>query len=180
MKQESMMVPQNMGNDFGKSPMLARELGGFLRTPLTKEEQDAVVALLRAQQLERDVIMDDVSLTMEAKAAKMRELTSTHMTALLVYISTDKQDLFKKIMEERISMMAKKSEIRKEFKEEIKGQKQEFREEIKGQKQEFKNQKMQAKKQALSEKNRIILEKAVNTFSLEKLQTILTKVTKAL
>lgn len=175
-----MMVPQTMGNDFGKSPMLTRELGGFLRTPLTKEEQDAVVALLRAQQLERDVIMADVSLTMEAKATKMRELTSAHMTALLAYISTDKQDLFKKIMEERMSMMAKKPEIRKEFKEEIKGQKQEFREEIKGQKQEFKNQKMQAKKQALSEKNRIILEKAVNTFSLEKLQTILTKVTKAL
>lgn len=175
MKQDGMMVPQTMGNDFGKSPMLTRELGGFLRTPLTKEEQDAVVALLRAQQLERDVIMADVSLTMEAKATKMRELTSAHMTALLAYIKTDKQDLFKKIMEERMSMMAKKPEIRKEFREEIKEQKQEFKEGVKEKRQEIK-----AKKQALSEKNRIILEKAVNTFSLEKLQTILTKVTKAL
>ncbi|EKD44676.1 MAG: hypothetical protein ACD_71C00049G0001 [uncultured bacterium (gcode 4)] len=179
MKQEGMMVPQIMGNDFGKSPMLARELGGFLRTPLTKEEQDAVVALLRAQQLERDVIMADVSLTMEAKATKIRELTSTHMTALLVYISTDKQDLFKKIMEERMSMMAKKPEVRKEFKEEIKQQKQEFKEGVKEKKQEFKKE-VQAKKQALSEKNKAILTKAVTALSLERLQAILAKVEKAL
>lgn len=123
--------------------------------------------------------MDDTSLAMEEKAIKMRELTSTHMTALLAYISTDKQDLFKKIMEERMSMMAKNQEVRKEFKEEVKQQKKEFKEEIKGQKQEFKKE-IQAKKRALSEKNRTVLDKVIGTLPIERLQGILTKVEKAL
>ncbi len=180
MQQENMQNRQQMGSgQMMHPPMGTGELKNFLKNPLTTEEQVALKALLQSQQAEHEAIMKDATLTPEQKATKMKELMSAHMTALLAYVNTDKQEAFKKMMEEKMAMMKKNQENRQEFRDGAKEQRQEFKDGAKEQRQNF-NTQVQTKKQALSEKNKALLTKAVNSLSLEKLQSILAKVEKVL
>jgi hypothetical protein len=142
------------------------ELSTFLKNPLTPEERMGFKTLMDAHQAAREAIEKDTTLTREARATKMKELMTAHFSDLLVYIAADKQVAFKKAIEEKLAMMTKNQNNRQEFKEGAKEKRQEFKAQV------------QVEKQALSEKNRTQLEKAINTMTLEKLQTILARVAK--
>lgn len=173
---------QMNGNDgMVRPPMPTGELKNFLKDPLTTEERDALKTLLQTQQKERQAIMEDTTITPEEKATQMKALITTQMTAMLVYVSTDKQDAFKKMMDERVSMVGKNQEMHKdnkdgqnkgqEMKTEGKDKKDDMKGKMKGEKQE--------KKQALSEKLRSQLDKAVSLLPVEKLNKVLANIDKA-
>lgn len=185
MKQENTENRQMMTTGANK-PMPTGELKNFLKNPLTTEEQTALKTLLQSQQAERDAIMKDTALTPDEKTTKMKELTTTQMNALLAYIPTEKQEAFKKMVTDKVTAIEKNQELRQEnkenrqeFKDGAQEKRQEFKEGAQEKRQELKTQ-VQAKKQALSEKNKAILTKAVSSLSLERLQTILSKVEKAI
>lgn len=172
MHQENMDNRQMMGSGMTHH-VSTGELKNFLRNPLTSEEQLALKALIKTHKTELKSLKKDETLTTEQKAGEMQKLMSVHMTSMLAYISTEKQDAFKKMMEEKMAMMTKKEELRTENKE----NREEFKEESKEKRQEFKKE-AQTKKQALSEKLRGQLTSAIERFPVEKLNKVLANVDK--
>lgn len=172
-KQENAQNRQMMKNNMTKNPMPTGELKNFLKNPLTPEEQNALKALMKKQQSEHEALIKDTTLSPEEKAEKMKDLMTSHITAMLAYIDTDKQDAFKKMMEEKISMMVKNQELRRENE----NNRQEFNQRAKEKREEFRTQ-AQAKKQALSKKLHGQLVKAIEKLSTEKLSKILANVDK--
>ncbi len=172
MKEGQMMGSGKMidEGDMNKKPPMDQggELSMFMKNPLTTEEKTAFKNLMDAHMATKDAIMANTSLTLEQRATKMKDLMTQHFSDLIVYVAVDKEDAFKKATELQLVHMTKKQENRQEFKDSAKEQRQEF------------NTQAQAKKQALSDKNKIILIKTIDTLSLEKLQSILAKVEKAL
>lgn len=168
MKQENKDNKQMMGSGIH---MPTADLKDFLKNPLTAEEQVALKALMKAHHADHEALMKDTVLTPEEKMAKMKELMTVHMTAMLPYISADKVDAFKKMMEEKMAMMGKKHETRKENKE----NREEFKEGAKEKRQEFRED-VKEKKKALSEKLQKQLIAALDKLPLEKIQKVLVNV----
>jgi hypothetical protein len=174
MQQENVQNREMMGSGMIKPPIGTGELKSFLRNPLTSEEQTALKSLLQTQQTERDTIIKDTTLTPVEKEVKMKELMTTHMTALLSYISTDKQDAFKKMIVDQVAMMQKNQDLRQENKD----NQQKFKDGVKEQRQEFKKE-VQAKKQALSENLHTQLTAAIEKLPVEKLNRVIANIEKA-
>lgn len=156
------------------APLGTGELKNFLRDPLTQEEQTALKTLLQAQQAERDAILKDTTLTPETRTTKLQDLRTSHLTALLIYVSTDKQEAFKKMMDEKMTPMLKNPEPRRENRD----NRQDMRSGSEDQKQEIRNQ-MQTKKRALSETLHKQLIRAIEKFDGEKLNKVLVNIEKA-
>ena len=170
MQQENAQNRQMMGTG---GNLGTAELKNFLKTPLTTEEQTSLKTLLQANMKAHMDVIKDTTLTSTGRIAKLTELFTNHITALLPYIATDKQNAFKKIMEERIAIMIKNQTLHGTNKE----NRQEFRDDVKEQRQDFKNE-AQAKRKALSEKLHKQLEAIVEKLSLEKLNKVITNIEK--
>lgn len=172
MKQENKDNRHMMGSGMH---MPTAELKDFLRNPLTADEQVALKAIMKAHHADHETLMKDAALTPEEKMAKMKELMTAHVTAMLPYISAEKVEAFKKMMEERMAMMGKKHEIREENKE----NREEFKEGAKEKRQEFRGD-VKEKRKALSEKLQKQLVAALDKLPLEKIQKVLVNVDAAM
>ena len=170
MQQENAQNRQMMGTG---GSLGTAELKNFLKTPLTAEEQASLKVLLQANMKAHMDVIKDTTLTSTGRIAKLTELFTNHITALLPYIATDKQDTFKKMMEERIAVMVKNQTLHGTNKE----NRQEFRDGAKEQRQDFRND-AQAKRKALSDTLRKQLETIVEKLSLEKLNKVITNIEK--
>lgn len=176
MRQENSDSRQQI-NQNHKDMASGLELSYFIRADLTNDEQVALKNILDSQRSSVEATMKDSSLSTDDKTTKLKTIFSENIPAVLQYVSSDKQDEFKSMMDKRLADIISNIGLH--------GKIQDNREMMKSGSGDTLSQMKKETRPAipqsvLSQSLKTKLDTAISNFSVERLQKILSNIDAAI